>query len=449
MRPPRAALATALAIPLTLTGCTPSPTGASADAGEIRYWMWDANQMPAYQACAAKFEKANPGITVTFEQKGYKDYWTALTTAFVSGDAPDVFVNHLTKYGEYVHSGQIEPLDGYVRNDKVDTRAYIPGLAELWIGPDGKRYGLPKDWDTIALFYNKDLARKAGVSDKDLAEMTWNPKDGGTFEKIAAKLTVDEHGVRGDQPGFDPKHVKSYGYGYGDNGADDSGQDQWSWMAASNGWTYTDKNPWGTTYRYDDPKFVETMTYFRRLIVKGYAPELKVAGGGVKPPEQFGAGTYATTPDGDWSLSSFTGMTGVKTGIAPLPVGPSGKRASMFNGLADSIWAGGKKKAAAWMWVKYLAGSECQKIVGSHGVVFPARPEATDAAKQAFLKKGVDVTPFTRHIDERTTFQPPITGRASDIKSLLSPALDKILMGQADPAEELAGANARINDLLK
>ncbi len=27
---------------------------------EITYWLWDNNQLPAYQACAAAFEKQNP-----------------------------------------------------------------------------------------------------------------------------------------------------------------------------------------------------------------------------------------------------------------------------------------------------------------------------------------------------------------------------------------------------
>ena len=43
---------------------------------------------------------------------------------------------------------------------------------------------------------------------------TWNPTDGGTFEKIVAQLTVDTNGKRGDQPGFDKNHVKTYGLGF-------------------------------------------------------------------------------------------------------------------------------------------------------------------------------------------------------------------------------------------
>lgn len=449
MKITRAMLSVGALLPLALAGCAPSGTGGSGDSGEIRYWLWDSNQLPAYQQCAKTFEKANPDIKIKIEQKGWDDYWGGLTTAFVSGDAPDVFTNHLSKYGEFTRDHQIEPLDDYIKKDKVDTGAYFPGLADLWIGPDDKRYGLPKDWDTIALFYNKKMARKAGISEAEMARMTWNPKDGGSFEKVLAKLTVDKNGVRGDQPGFDPKNVKTYGFGYDDSGASTHGQGQWSWLAASNGFKFTDKNPWGSKYNYDDPKLVNTISWYRSLISKGYAPPLEEATGGVNASDQYGAGNYAMTPNGDWMISTFKGYKGVDTGIAPLPVGPSGKRASMFNGLADSIWSGSQKKEAAWKWVKFLAGEQCQNIVARQAVVFPARPEATEIAKEAFKKKGVDVTPFTVHVDKKTTFPMPITDKASDITALLSPAFDRLLTFKSEPAPELKKANDQINRLLR
>ena len=66
---------------------------------------------------------------------------------------------------------------------------------------------------------------------------------------------------------------------------------------------------------------------------------------------------------------------GIETGVAPLPAGPSGKRASMYNGLADSIWAGSKNRPAAVKWVEFLGSPACQDIVGEKGVVFPAIPQ--------------------------------------------------------------------------
>ena len=47
---------------------------ASADAVTIRYGLWDGNQQPAYEACAAAFTKTNPNITVKVEQAGWGDF---------------------------------------------------------------------------------------------------------------------------------------------------------------------------------------------------------------------------------------------------------------------------------------------------------------------------------------------------------------------------------------
>src|SRR5512147_1069511 len=120
---------------------------SAQDPTPIQYWLWDANQLPAYEQCATDFEAANPGIDVQITQLGWNDYWTGITTGFVSGTAPDVFTNHLAKYPEFVELGQLVDLQPLVERDGVATDIYYPGLAELWTR-DGARFGLPKDWDT-------------------------------------------------------------------------------------------------------------------------------------------------------------------------------------------------------------------------------------------------------------------------------------------------------------
>ena len=71
------------------------------DSVTIEYVLWDTNQLPHYQTCADNFMAENEGITIEIEQLGWDDYWTAITTGFISGDAPDVFTNHLAKYPEF------------------------------------------------------------------------------------------------------------------------------------------------------------------------------------------------------------------------------------------------------------------------------------------------------------------------------------------------------------
>jgi multiple sugar transport system substrate-binding protein len=178
-------------------------------ATEINYWLWDNNQLPSYQACAEAFEKKNPDIKIKITQTGWFDYWTALSTAFVSGTAPDVFWDHLFRYPEFIQNNLVVDLAPLIVRDKVPTDLYVSGLVKVW-GRNGKQYGLPKDWDTIGIVYNKAMLEKAGIDPKSLWSLEWNPNDGGSFGQAIAKLSVDASGKTGLDKGFDPQSVSQY-----------------------------------------------------------------------------------------------------------------------------------------------------------------------------------------------------------------------------------------------
>ena len=148
----------------------------STASGEVSYWLWDANQLPAYQACADKFTEANPNVTVKITQLGWDDYWAKLTNGFIAGDAPDVFTNHLAKYLEYVSQEAARRPGRDAGQGWLKVDQYTKGLPELWVGQDGKRYGLPKDWDTIGIFYNKKGRRRSRASAEQMANLQWNPR---------------------------------------------------------------------------------------------------------------------------------------------------------------------------------------------------------------------------------------------------------------------------------
>jgi multiple sugar transport system substrate-binding protein len=439
------ALAAAAAAVLALSACGSGGGASSEEAkGEISYWLWDANQLPAYQQCADNFHTANPDITVKITQRGWDDYWSTLTNGFVAGTAPDVFTDHLAKYPEFAKTGQLLALDDAVAHDHVDVAQYNKGLADLWVGEDGKRYGLPKDWDTISLFYNKKLAAGAGVTDSQMKALTWNPQDGGTYEKAIAHLTVDKNGKRGDEPGFDKTKVAVYGLGLNSSGSG-QGQTEWSYLTGTTGWTHTDKNPWGTHFNYDDPKFQESIAWFASLSEKGYMPKLETTVG-ASMADTFAAGKSVINAHGSWMIGQYTGYKGVDVGIAPTPTGPDGKRSSMFNGLADSVWAGTKKPAAAVKFAEYLGSAACQDVVASKAVVFPAIKSSSDKAEAAFKAKGVDVTPFTQQVKEDTTFLFPIADKAAKVDGIMKPAMDAVVSGK-QPASSLSQANDQVNSL--
>ncbi|HEX7194643.1 MAG TPA: sugar ABC transporter substrate-binding protein [Chthoniobacterales bacterium] len=412
-------------------------------ATEITYWLWDALQLPAYQAAAAAFEKANPDIKVKITQTAWGDYWTTLSTGFVSGTAPDVFTDHLARYPEFVANDLLVDIGPLIKKDQVPTDVYLGGLYDLW-GKGGKQYGLPKDWDTIALIYNKAMLEKAGVDPKELNDLTWNPKDGGTFGQLIAKLSIDEAGNNGLSPNFNPKKVKQYGLLI-DGAPDGFGQVEWSHFAVSNGFKFHD-GPWAKGFHYDDPKLAETLQWLADTMKKGFIVPAKDARQ-LGANGLFAAGKGAMALTGSWTINWYSDNAKFDKGFAPLPKGPDGRK-SMFNGLADSIWVGSKHKDEAWKWVKFLGSEEGQKIIAGYGVVFPAIRNDAELAEQVMSKKGVDVSAFLAEAtDPQGTFLFPIADHAADVLRITKVGLDAVLLNGANAASTFKKVNKDVNEL--
>jgi multiple sugar transport system substrate-binding protein len=411
----------------------------------IRYTLWDANQLPAYQKVADNFMAKNPNIKIEITQMGWGDYWNDLQTTMVAGTAADVFTDHLAKYPEFAAKGQLLDIEPMVKADKVDTAIYLTGLADLWTR-DGKRYGLPKDWDTIAVVYNKDLAAKVGITDQEMNSMTWNPQDGGAFETVLKKLALDKDGNGGLSPSFDPGSAERWGIAmdYSNFGA--YGQQYWSAFAASTGWKFTD-GMYAKKYYYDDPRFVQTIQYFADLSRKKglMTPYEALSAQNVGSTVLFTSQKIGMILDGSWMIGFYGSNTDFKVGFARLPIGPVGRR-SMFNGLADSIYEKTQHPQEAWKWVKYMGSAEAQNVVGGYGAVFPAIESGVQAALNAYKAKNLDVSAFTAQaLEKNGTFLFPITDNASEINSIMQQAFDSIFLGQATAADALKAANAKVN----
>jgi len=423
----------------------PAESGGWDDTGEITYWMWDSAQLPGYQRCAADFEARNPDIHIAIEQIRWDDYWHRLLTAFVADAAPDVFVDHTSKYGDYTARGLIEPLDELIARDGPDLSQFVEGTPDLWVGDDGKRYGLPKDFDAVGIFYNAEMARDAGITPEQMQNLAWNPQDGGTFEDVLARLTVDRNGVHGDEPGFDRNAVATYGLGLSPELGDGAGQTQWSMYTGTLGWTHTDRPLWGTRFHYDDPRFQDTVRWWRSLVEKGYMPPVELAVGG-QLSQLLQAKRAALVTDGSWNISTYASLGGVELATAPTPIGPRGHRSSMTNSLADSIAAGSPNKGAAWKWVRYLASPECQSVVAEAGVVVPATASVVPTAEAAIGRHGLDITPFTRQLKEGTAFPYPAAQHAADVDSIMGTAMERVMSFGAEP-ESLTEVNQEVNAL--
>ncbi|NLY90715.1 MAG: sugar ABC transporter substrate-binding protein [Firmicutes bacterium] len=351
----------------------------------LRYALWDTNQLPAMEASIKEFMKQNPNIEVIIELTEWNDYWTKMTTGVAARTLPDVFWGHLAYFSGLVSKGALMDLTPYIQRDKLDLSIYYQPLLENW-KYQGKQYGIPKDWDTICIMYNKDAFDKAGIPYPS-ADWSWNPKDGGEFVQVLQKLTIDQNGKNCTEKGFDKNRVVQYGIGGLAASEMQTGWLNFIWMNGGQG--ILDK-PYGNKFILDDPKAVEAMQFYADLVSKyGVAPTPEMQGTSASGWELFVAGRVATIPVGSWQLSAARDNLTFNWDVIPLPKGPAG-RYSCFNGLAHNIYARTKHPEEAWKLAKWMDGYESQKIISEYGVVFPAIPSLIDVYLEATKEKGPD-----------------------------------------------------------
>lgn len=414
-----------------VAGCSSNGDSASKT---VNWWTWDDKQAAAYQLCANQFEKENPGVTVKISQYDVEDYFTKLTASFVAGNAPDAFQNSVQYFQSYASQGQLLPLDSYIASTKFDLSKFSTGVS-AWKFTDGKQYGLPLDWAAEGIYFNEKLIQQAGYTAQDVANLTWNPQNGGTFDKMVAHLTVDKNGVRGDQPGFDKNNVATYGIGVLNTSNDLVGQTTWNSFASSTGWKLGNKANWPTQFNYTDPRFVQTMDYIRSLSDRGFSPPPNAFGTGngqatVSNEDLLGSGKVAMQTDGSWSAPQYAKIPGVQVGIAPTVIGPSGKRAVMSNSNGNNIWAGTKNPDLAWKWVSYMGSTECQTMAGASGTFFPSIPAAMTNTVSAMAKQGVDLSVFTNEQKNGELFTATDYANGAALQTTLIPLFQAYFDGQ-------------------
>lgn len=390
---------------LALAGCgnntsNNSSTSTGSSSGKVvhlRYMVWDPNEEVGYTKSIKEFEKLHPNIKVTVEQYSWSDYWHKLLTEMAAGDAPDVFWDHVSYFPQLVSSGELLNLSPYIQKDNVKLSGYYKSLVNQY-QYKGNYYGLPKDWDTIALLYNKTEFEKLGIQMPK--NLTWNPQNGGSFLQLAEKLTIDKNGKNATQPGFNPKQIKQYGYL-----SWNKSQEGYLNFIAENGGKFLDKK-FGTKLQYDSPNAVQALQFMQNLIYKYHvSPPGSQTEGATSDQTFFDSGKVAMTIEGDWMLAPIAKGANFKIGVAELPIGPAG-RVSVMNGLSDAIYAHTKHPKQAWELVKWLAGKKSENLLTSGGWVWSPRPSQDNNFIAYWKKKGINVTPFMNEAKGQTVSYP-------------------------------------------
>nr|MEC9419221.1 extracellular solute-binding protein [Pseudomonadota bacterium] len=137
------------------------------------------------KSMTAKFEEANPGVTVALEFVPYEALHDKIIAAAGAGDdGYDVVLFDVIWPAEFATRGFLQDVTDRIPADYTDK---VFDGAWTTVEYDGKRYGMPWILDTKYLFYNADMLAEAGISAPpktwaELAEQAKQIKDKGIVE---------------------------------------------------------------------------------------------------------------------------------------------------------------------------------------------------------------------------------------------------------------------------
>ena len=138
-------------------------------AAELVVWhAYRGQERDAFEKAVDMFNTkfAGDGISAKTLAVPFDAYADKITAAVPRGRGPDVFIFAQDRLGGWVEGGQtVEPIDFYIEDETVD--ALIPELMDPMTFR-GTVYGLPFNYKSIALIYNKALIDKPPATTGEL-----------------------------------------------------------------------------------------------------------------------------------------------------------------------------------------------------------------------------------------------------------------------------------------
>ena len=345
--------------------------------GTITVAIWDNGQKAGLDQIIADYTAAT-GNKAEIQVITWDQYWTLLEAGASGGDMPDVFWMHSNEVQKYMENDILLDLtDRIASSEKLEMDKFPEDIKNLYSW-DGKTYAIPKDVDTIALFYNKTMFDEAGLSYPD-DSWTWDD-----FYDAAVKLTKED----GSQ------------YGTAMNPSNE--QDGWMNIIYSMGGKVLtdDKKASG----FDDPNTIKAMEFVQKLVDNVMPPATVMAETGTDV--LLGSGKIAMLSQGSWMVPQFKEHEYISENcdVAVLPKDPTtGNRVSLYNGLGWAVSAKTKNPEAAWQLVEWFGTKDMQLKQAQLGVTMAAYDGVSDEWKNNTDK--FDLQPFL-DMRENIVFRP-------------------------------------------
>jgi multiple sugar transport system substrate-binding protein len=328
-------------------------SSSGAPTGAITIWARDSEQgfMPQLVDLYNKSHTVQAKVTIipaaSFVQK--------LGTAASAGSGPDVSSIDLVYAPYFASAGALEDISSLAGSLPYKD-ALSPSHQRLSTF-DGKTYALPFTAEASAVYYNKDLFKKAGIANPpaNFADMRADAKKiralgsdyyGFTFAGACGGCNVFE---------FAP-HIWA-------SGGDILNED-------------------GTKATLDSPQVADALQLYRDMWTDGSIPSAAKNDAGTQQIPLFTSGKVGMITLGAFAIPSIE-KAKINFGVTPIP-GKDGGTSSFAGGDVISVINGTKNPAGAQDFVKWATDEEAQTFLAKNGSV----PVRTDLVPKIYASQG-------------------------------------------------------------
>jgi multiple sugar transport system substrate-binding protein len=343
----------ALVLSLLLMAVGISAVGAQ-DPIVVRVWSGASSPVENEykEAQFAAFEEANPGIDL--DVLIAPDYDTQIAAAFAGNNYPEVFTVGQFAFPSYADSGLIMPAGDRI----VEADDIYPSLQAAFSDAEGNPYCVPKDFSTLALYYNVDHFAAAGI-DAPTNEWTWDDMAAAAQAITDADIVVNDIEVLGLSAAADRNRWMAFFWGNGGRLFNDAGE-----------------------VVFGSPEAIASLDFYGSFVANGTGDVPANLGGAGWNGEAFGRGYAAMTIEGNWALGYLRNdFPDLNWGVVEIPTAPSGNKGTLTFTECWAVSAAAAENAeladAAWTLVNFLTGPEEAQASGEQGFgPMPARASA-------------------------------------------------------------------------
>ena len=400
---------------------------AFASKTVVRFQDWHMTEdvwLKCLQETKASFEELHPNIEIKFEPVAHADKSTKFIIASEAKNAPDVIHMEIQDIPPFIKKHYLLNLNDLVKNEGSNFMDQWAEAPKKICEDNNILYAMPDNAQTIVLFYNTELFKKAGL-DPNEPPKTWEE-----FREYGIKLT--------------------------------NGKDQWGFgMVANNSaslisrflpvlWSFGGDifNEDMTKCVLDSPDSIAAVNYFVELYTKyGITPPAPNEMGAQDVRTFLAQGKVAMSFGSGWTVSIVDKLNpDLKAAKvlknAPLPLG---KRKATFAQMDFwGISAFTKVKDASWEWMKYLTSKDVQEKFFKDNGVTSARVDVGKSdmiMNDKFAKTICDQIPYGLAM--------PMFIAQNEVNNEIIIAIQEALTKQKTPEQSIKDACSKIDKIIE